>query len=240
MELDITKEFRERSRGHYYTDFSFLKDGAMFPNLEMLDRNAIYRMRYSQLIGEDSKRVNLVYQIAGEEHEIPIQPIGENFFKLTTNKVLDLIFNNEWIYRTGNLKTDKQLNKLVERTGAKLNIRRGIGDATTYGDVGFKVHKNGISNILPVYVFKVVDKTDYNKILGTGLYDVIKDVDYITGVEKITHIRFEIHLNGWIYDVVYRAESALPYVRIGESVEYAFRYGDSERIIPKVFWQRLK
>lgn len=231
--IDITNQFRERSKGEYYNDFSFLKEGSTFPNREMLDRNAIYRARFKQLTGEDIRGLNYIYTIAGEEFEIPIQPIGENFFKLTTNKILDLIFNNEWTYRTGNLKTDKQLNKLIERTGAKANLRICIGNCTTYGDTGIKVHKNGISEILPVYTFKVVDSTDYNKILGYGLYDVIKEVEPLTGAEQITHIRFEIHKEGWIFDIVYKCQSSYPYVKLGQSVDYLFKYGDTERVIPK-------
>lgn len=231
--LDITKEFRERSRGQYYTDFSFLKDGSTFPNLEILDRNAVYRMRYKQLLGEDIKSLNFIFSVAGENYEIPIEPIGENFFALTTNKILDLIFNNEWMVKTGNLKTDKQLEKLIERTGAKLSIRNGIGHCTTYGDCGFKVHRNGISEILPVYVFKVVDKSDYNKILGTCLVDVIKDKDKQTGFLTITHVRFEIHMDGKIFDIVYKAEPAYPKIKLIHSVDYTFTYGNTQRVIPK-------
>lgn len=233
MLLDITKEFRERSRGNYYNDFSFLKDGSLFPNLEILDRNAVYRMRYKQLLGEDIKNLNFIFSVAGENYEIPIEPIGENFFALTTNKILDLIFNNEWMVKTGNLKTDKQLERLIERTGAKSNIRNGIGYNTTYGDCGFKVHRNGISEILPVYVFKIVDRSDFNKVLGTCLVDVIKDKDKQTGMSTITHVRFELHLDGWIYDIVYKAEPAYPQIKLVHSVDYEFTYGYNKRLIPK-------
>ena len=230
--IEKSVEFRNRSRGKYFNDFSFLKEGSTFPNIEMLDRNALYRARFRQLTGEDAKDINLVYMIAGEECEIPIQPIGENFFKLTNNKILDLIFNNEWILRTGNIKRDKKLNKLVENVGAKASLRRVIGNALTYGDTGIKAYKNGISDILPVYTFKVVDKSDYNKILGCGFYDVIKEIDNNTGIEKITHVRFEIHKEGWIFDIVYTCESSYPFIKLGKSVDYIYKYGDNKRIIP--------
>ena len=233
MVNDSIELSRINYRGKYFNDFSFLLTGALFPNKEMLYRNALYRARFKQLTGEDTKELNYIYTIAGEEFEIPIEPIGENFFKLTLNKVLDIIFNNEWTTRTGNLKTGKQLNKLIEKTGVKNSLRQVLSNALTFGCSGIKVHKNGISAIIPTYVFKVVDKSDCEKVLGTVLYDVIKEYDSIAGTERITHVRFEIHLDGWIFDIVYRCESAYPYIKIGDSVDYTFYYGDSSRVIPK-------
>ena len=230
--IDITQEFRERSRGNYYTDFSFLNEGALFPNTEMLDRNAMYLARYSQLLGEDSKGMSLLYSTIDEEFEVPIFPLGDNFFKLTKNKLLDLIGNNDWLYKTGNIADDAKIAKLMERTGAKNPLLRGIGNTLTYGATGYKVHKNGISDVLPIYVFKVVDASDYNKILGTGLYDVIWSRDNNTGVQKITHIRFEIHLEGWIFDIVYTAEGCGDKVKLGKSIDYTFTYGGNSRVIP--------
>lgn len=232
MIYDLTNEFRERSKGKYYNDFRFLEPGSLFPNLEMRDRNSVYKYRAKQYEGSYARDINLIYRIVGEEYEIPLVPMAINMYQLLVNKCTDLIFNNEWTVRTGSFENDKKLNKLIEKTGAKLSLRQAIANVCTYGDTGIKVFKNGISAILPRYVFKVVDRTDYNKILGICLVDIIKEKTPGEG-ERIAYIRFEIHKQGWIYDVVYTCESVYPCLKIGNSVDYEFHYGDKTRLIPK-------
>lgn len=229
---DLTNEFRERSKGRYYNDFSFLNVGSLFPNIEMRDRDSVYKYRFKQYEGSYARNINLIYRIVGEDYEIPLVPMSVNMYQLLVNKCTDMIFNNEWTVRTGSFENDKKLNKLIEKTGAKLSLRQCICNCGIYGDTGIKVYKDGISSIVPRFVFKVVDRTDYNKIIGTCLYDIITEKKN-DGTEKIEYIRFEIHKEGWIYDVVYTCESSFPYVKLGDSIDYWFHYGDKERLIPK-------
>lgn len=231
MIYDLTNEFRERSKGKYYNDFGFLEPGSLFPNLEMRDRNSVYKYRAKQYEGSYARDVNLIYRIVGEDYEIPLVPMAINMYQLLVNKCTDLIFNNEWTVRTGSFDNDKKLNKLIEKTGAKLSLRQAIANVCTYGDTGIKVYRGGISAILPRYVFKVVDRTDYNHILGTCLVDVIREKE--PEGERVRYIRFEIHKPGWIFDIVYTCESVYPCIKLGASVNYDFKYGDKVRRIPK-------
>lgn len=197
MGLDV---YRLLSRGQYINDFSFLNYGANFPSKEISGRNAVYRFRHKEYSGEYSYNKNLVAFINGVESEIPYKVISTNYFELITNKMTDLVMNNDFTIKTGDIARDKEVIKLVERTNWRDSIRQAFKMCTVYGDVCVKTYKDGASVFAPTHCFKVVDKHNINKTIAYVLYEPLYD-KYI-GVSTLRYIRFEIHFKGKIFEIV--------------------------------------
>lgn len=192
--------YRLLSRGQYDTDFSFLNYNSEFPSREVQGRNAVYRFRHKQYTGEYARNKNLIARINDVESEIPYKVISVNYFKLLSNKMTDLVFNNEIIIRTGDLNRDKKIRELVERTNWTDSIRKAFKLCTEYGDACIKTNVTGASSFSPLNCFKVVDSSDITKTKAFVLYEPL----YIkeSGVKTLKYIRFEIHFKGKIYECV--------------------------------------
>ncbi|MBR1739946.1 MAG: hypothetical protein IJ737_06615 [Ruminococcus sp.] len=80
--------------------------GANFPSKEISGRNAVYRFRHKEYSGEYSYNKNLVAYINGVESEIPYKVISTNYFELITNKMTDLVMNNDFAIKTGDIARD--------------------------------------------------------------------------------------------------------------------------------------
>ena len=195
MALDM---FRLLSRGQYDNDFSFLKYNSAFPSKEVLGRNAIYRFRHKQYTGEYARNKNLIARINGVESEIPYKVISINYFKLLSNKMTDLVFNNDISVKTGDIKRDKKVNALIEKVGYVDSIRKAFKMCTEYGDACIKVSVGGLSAFAPTHAFKVVDESDITKTKAIVLYEPL--YTNIAGIKSLRYMRFEIHFNGKIYE----------------------------------------
>lgn len=192
--------FRKLSRGQYYNDFSFLNYGESFPNKEIIGRNSVYKWRHKQYTGEYGHNKNLIAHINGIESEIPYKLITINYFKLLTNKMTDLVMNNDITIKSGSIENDKQIMKLIERTDWKDSIRKAFKLCTEYGDSCLKTHKHGVSAFSPFNCFKVVDRSDITKTLAYVLYEPL--YEDVAGVKNLRYIRFEIHTKGKIFEIV--------------------------------------
>lgn len=228
MEVFILKDtFRLNSRGHYDTDFSFLKGGSGFPSAEVRGRNRVYRWRHKQYTGEYGLNKNLICSINNVETDIPYEVLTLNYFKLLSNKMTDLVMNNEISIKTGDVKRDKQIYELIENTNWRDSIRSAFKMCTEYGDVCIKTYKDGASAFSPIHCFKVVDISDVNKVLGYALYEPI--YKKIGNESKINYIRFEIHLKGKIYECVKDYIGHMAGGTLGNNVSINYR----GRLIPK-------
>ena len=217
--------YRKTSRGKYDTDFSFMKSGnAIFPSKEVRDRNAVYRFRAKEFNGSYADNKGLIAMIDGVETEISYRTLSTNYFKLLTNKMSDLIFNNDITIKTGDINRDKEICALIEKTGWSNEIRKAFKKATIYGDACIKTYAGGVSAFNPLNCFKVVDIHDVSKTLAYCLYEYL--YTETGGVRYLTHIRFEIHFKGKIFEQVklytgnYRSGS------IGKAVDYKYRNRD--------------
>ena len=190
--------YRLLSRGQYDTDFSFLNYNSTFPSAEVQGRNTVYRFRHKQYTGEYARNKNLIARINGVESEIPYKVISVNYFKLLSNKMTDLVFNNDITIKTGDIDRDKKVNKLVERVGFVDSIRKAFKICTEYGDACLKTNVNGVSSFAPTHAFKVVDESDITKTKAFVLYEPL--YDKIAGQKIIKYMRFEIHFKGKIYE----------------------------------------
>lgn len=197
MGLDV---YRLLSRGQYINDFSFLNYGSSFPTKEISGRNAVYRFRKKEYTGEYSYNKNLVAFINGVESEIPYKVISTNYFELITNKMTDLVMNNDISVKTGDIARDKKVLKLIEKTNWRDSIRKAFKLCTVYGDVVIKTYTGGASVTAPTHCFKIVDKHDINRTLAYVLYEPL--YDNIVGANILRYIRFEIHFKGKIFEIV--------------------------------------
>lgn len=192
--------YRLLSRGQYINNFDFLNYGASFPSNEINGRNAVYRFRKKEYTGEYSYNKNLIAFINGVESEIPYKVISINYFELITNKMTDLVMNNDISIKTGDIERDKKILKLVERTNWRDSIRKAFKMCTVYGDVVIKTYVNGASVTAPTHCFKVVDKHDINRTLAYVLYEPL--YSNLGGKSQLRYIRFEIHFKGKIYECI--------------------------------------
>ena len=192
--------FRTNSKGHYNTDFTFLNNGSAFPSKEVAGRNRVYKWRHKQYTGEYGLNKNLLCMLNGVETDIPYEVLTLNYFKLLSNKMTDLVMNNEISIKTGDTERDKQILKLIEETDWRDSIRTAFKMCTEYGDVCLKTYKTGVSVFSPLHCFKVVDITNKDNVLGHVLYEPI--YIKIGNSNKINYIRFEIHFKGKVYECV--------------------------------------
>ena len=154
--------FRLLGKGQYDTDFSFLNSGTDFPSKEVQGRNIVYEYRHKQYTGEYARNKRLIARIQDKEQEIPYKVISLNYFKLLTNKMTDLVLNNDVAVKTGDIKRDKEVGKLIEKTNYIGNIRKAFKMCTEYGDVCVKATNSSVSPFSPNNAFKVVDKSNTN------------------------------------------------------------------------------
>ena len=217
--------YRKTSRGKYDTDFSFMKSGnTIFPSKEVRQRNSVYRFRFKEFNGSYSENKQLIAMVDGVETEINYKTLSTNYFKLLTNKMSDLIFNNDITIKTGDIKRDKEIYALVDRTGWINEIRKAFKKATIYGDSCIKTYAGGVSAFNPLNCFKIVDAHDINKTLAYCLYEYL--YTETGGVRYLTHIRFEIHFKGKIFEQVKLYSGNYRSGSIGKAVDYKYRGRD--------------
>lgn len=213
--------FRYLSRGKYDTDFEFLNANSKFPSDEVRGRAAVYRFRAKQYDGTYAYNRYVTVLLNNIDTDIPYSVITVNYFKLVVNKMIDLITNNDYTIKTGDLAVDKLVNKLVERTGWRSAVNQAFFKVIKFGDCVMKTYKGGVSVTDPLTCFKVVDSNDTNKTLGVVLYEPLRQK--IHGQLEYTKIRFEIHFKGKIYECVKQYSGGFYTGTIGESVEYTYK-----------------
>lgn len=220
--------YRKTSRGKYDTDFSFMKSGnKLFPSHEVRQRNSVYRFRFKEFNGSYAENKQLIAMVDGVETSINYKVLSTNYFKLLTNKMSDLVFNNDITIKTGDIKRDKDIYALVDKVGWADGIRKAFKKATIYGDACIKTYKNGVSAFSPLNCFKVVDIHDVSKTLAYCLYEYL--YTETGGVRYLTHIRFEIHFKGKIFEQVKLYSGNYRSGSIGKAVDFNYR----NRLIPK-------
>lgn len=213
--------FRTQSRGQYDTDFSFLNYGSTFPSEEIQGRNTVYKYRHKQYTGEYAKNKLLRVRINDLEQEIPYKVISVNYFKLITNKMTDLVFNNEITIKTGDIARDKKINALIENTNWRDTIRKAFKLCTEYGDACIKTYKGGASAFTPLNAFKVVDESDISRCKAIVLYEPI--YTKINNVSRLSYMRFEIHFKGRIYECAREYIGSITTGSIGANVSIKYR-----------------
>lgn len=228
MSVDL---YRLLAKGQYDTDFSFMNSGSEFPSKEVQGRNIVYYYRHKQYTGEYARNKRLIARIEDREQEIPYKVISLNYFKLLSNKMTDLVLNNDIAVKTGDIARDKEVSKLIEKTNYIGSIRKAFKMCTEYGDVCIKSTKKGISSFPPTNAFKVVDSSDTNESKAIVMYEYLYEKNDPTKTYK--YIRFEIHFTGRIYEIVKTFDCGLyngKYGgRVGEAVDFEYK----GRKIPK-------
>lgn len=209
----------------YETDFSFLNSGEQFPTNRMKWKNAEYRFRKKQFSGKYGDNRFLIALINKQEKNIPYKVISLNYYKLLTNKIIDLIFNNDISIKTGNSTNDLLLNNVVNNVSWVKSIRKAIKYTTIYGDTYIKTYKNGASVFNPRFAFKLVDDADINNVKAYVLWSPIYEKKYnvLTDSKIINYIRFEVHLKGYIYEIVKQYSGGFNAGTLGVAVDYEYK-----------------
>lgn len=217
--------YRLLSKGKYDTDFSFLNTGSEFPSKEVQGRNIVYRYRHKQYTGEYARNKRLIARIQDREQEIPYKVISLNYFKLLTNKMTDLVLNNDIVVKTGDIERDKLVNKIIRKYNVINTFRKSFKMCLEYGDACIKTNKKGVSAFNPLNAFKVVDESNSNNVKAIVLYELLYDKNDKTKTYR--YIRFEIHFEGTIFELVKTFDSGLyngKYGgRIGDSIEFEYK-----------------
>ena len=197
------------------TNFNLIETGKEFPNREISLRNMRYRIQETRFSGRYNDNSYLIVQSStGTQKKLPWKTLKINQFKLYVNKMDSLVFNRDPIIKSGNVQRDKEIMDLVERTEWVKTVRKAFRNLEIYGDSYIKTYKHGASAFSPLHAFKVVDRSDKDKVKAYVLYENIVNDD-----NDITHIRFEVHLKGKVYERVYVYNNQ----QIGESVRYVYK-----------------
>lgn len=212
------------NRYDYEYDFSFLNNGNAFPTKRMKYKNAEYRFRKKQFSGKYGDNRYLIALINKQEKNIPYTVISLNYYKLLTNKIIDLIFNNEVTIKTGSNENDILLNKVVDNTKWIKSVRKAVKNTTIYGDCYIKTFRNGASVFDPTHAFKVVSDSDVDTVKAYVLWQPIKERKYdgLIDSTSVRYIRFEIHFKGYIYECVKMYSGGFNAGTIGQNIEYTY------------------
>jgi hypothetical protein len=235
---------RRLTRGNYDTDFSNLREGKQFPSNEVRDRAKVYRLNKKLYSGEYAYNRNLIAMIDEVQQEIPYPCPPINRFELVVNKMDSILFGNELTIQTGDVYRDKEVQKLIERTGWVKSIREGVKLAQIYGDAVLKTGRNGVSSFSPLFAYKVVDESDKKNVKGYVLHEIIyghKDVKGYTNVDryKPTHLRIIISCKGFEFERIFEYKGSNKLGTLGKPVEYKYK----DRVIPaegKYYWTDIE
>lgn len=223
---------RAMTKGNYDTDFSNLKAGCSFPSNEVKARNVVYKHNMRLFTGEYANGKRLVAIINDEYTEINYRVLPLNYFELIVNKLDSLLFGNDVTINTGDVERDKLVNKLVEKTAWLKSVRQAVKYCEIYGDACLKTWRGGASAFSPQFAYKVLDKSDKNKVIGYVLHEILYDVsDGVQGNKNYTpsHIRIIISCKGFEYERVYKYTGTNTSGTLGEPVKYKYK----DRWIPK-------
>ena len=216
--------YRMATRGNAETDFSMIAEGQQFPTNGIKARNACWKYYTRLYNGTYANNKKLIAKINSIDTEIPYSVIPVNMFKLTVSKLDSLFFSNEVSIKTGDIKRDERINRLVERTDFIKSLRKAFKIAEIEGDGCIKVYKDGASAFNPIHAFKVVDESDTTNTRAIVLYEYLTtDVGF--NQKRITHIRFEVHQPNSIFEQVFEY--------LGDRVGKPVRYWYNGRWIPR-------
>lgn len=217
---------RRYTKGNYDTDFSNLKPGSVFPSSEVRDRNRVYRFNNKLFSGEYAFNKKLIAVIDDVQQEINYTTIPINKFELIVNKLDSLLFGNEMTIQTGDVYRDKEVQRLVERTHWKRDIRKGVKICLINGDGVLKTGRNGVSPFSPLYAYKVVDISNKNNVLGYVLHELLYDKQKETNgltCYNPKHIRIIISCKGYEYERVFEYKGGNKSGVIGNPVKYKYK-----------------
>lgn len=197
------------------TNFDIICEGKNFPTMDMMTRNAKYRLNESRLKGTygDGKYL-IIKDGRGNQKKLIYEMIKLNKFKLYTNKMVSLMFNRDPIIKTGDLRKDKTIYSIIEKTNWIDGIRRAVSNMESLGDGPIKTYSHGVSAFSPTHAFKIVNEFDINEVLAYVLVEYINNKDGV-----VSHVRFETHLKGYVHEIVYEYNGR----SIGKQVEYKYR-----------------
>ena len=216
--------YRMATRGNAETDFSMIKEGQQFPTNGIKARNACWKYYHRLYDGIYANNKKLIARVNSVDTEIPYSVIPVNMFKLTVSKLDSLFFSNEVSIKTGDIKRDERIAKLVERTDFIKTLRKAFRLAEIEGDSCIKVFKNGVTAFSPTHAFKVVNESDTTNTKAIVLYEYLT-TDVGINQKRISHIRFEVHQPDSIFEQVFEYQ--------GEKVGIPVRYWYNGRWIPK-------
>ena len=216
--------YRMATRGNAETDFSMIGEGQQFPTNGIKARNACWKYYNRLYNGTYANNKKLIAKVNSIDTEIPYSVIPVNMFKLTVSKLDSLFFSNEVSIKTGDIKRDERINRLVERTNFIKSLRKAFKIAEIEGDSCIKVYKDGASAFSPIHAFKVVDESDTTNTKAIVLYEYLT-TDVGLNQKRITHIRFEVHQPNSIFEQVFEY--------LGDRVGKPVRYWYSGRWIPR-------
>ena len=118
--------YRMATRGNAETDFSMIAEGQQFPTNGIKARNACWKYYNRLYNGTYANNKKLIAKINSIDTEIPYSVIPVNMFKLTVSKLDSLFFSNEVSIKTGDIKRDERINRLVERTDFIKSLRKAF------------------------------------------------------------------------------------------------------------------
>ena len=212
------------TRGNAETDFSMIAEGQQFPTNGIKARNACWKYYNRLYNGTYANNKKLLAKINSIDTEIPYSVIPVNMFKLTVSKLDSLFFSNEVSIKTGDIKRDERINRLVERTDFIKSLRKAFKIAEIEGYGCIKVYKDGASAFSPTHAFKVVDESNTTNTRAIVLYEYLT-TDVGLNQKRITHIRFEVHQPNSIFEQVFEY--------LGDRVGKPVRYWYNGRWIPR-------
>ena len=230
-EPNIINTYRPFTRGNYATSFKNLDEGYDFPNLETRGRNSVYKFNKKLFTGEYCQNKKLVALIDSLYQNINYKVLPLNYFKLIVDKSDSLLFGNEIVIKSGDIKRDELINQLVDRTGWISSIREAYKLCQIYGDSCLKTYRNGVQAFPPTFAYKVVDEQDKKKVKGYVLHELLYTVEGTKNNEvyKPTHIRLLISCDGFDFERVFEYFGDENSGRLGRPVRFKYK----DRWIPR-------
>lgn len=197
------------------TTLDIISTGNKFPTDEQKLRFAKYRLNESRFCGTYGKNTKLIIKKGtAREAIMPYNVLRINKFKVYTNKMDSLLFNDDPIIRTGDIQRDKLITKLIDKTNWLQQIRKAVKYVEIYGDAYIKTYADGCSAIHPYNAFTVVDEYDNDNIIAFVLFDYLRD-----DKNSVYAVRFEAHTKNGIVEKVFKTDG----LSLGESITCKYR-----------------
>ncbi len=197
------------------TSLDFIKVGNVFPPVGDTNRRNKYLINQRRFDGTYAKdRVLIIKDNNSNIRKLPWKVTKLNKFKLYTNKMDNLVFKGDPIIVTGDSSRDREVKRLVERTGWMRSIRKAFKNMEIYGDGPIKTFKDGASAFDPSFGFKVVNPANIDEVLAYVIYEYILDKEG----KQIAYVRFEIHKKGQIIEIVFEYNGN----KLGENIDYKY------------------
>lgn len=217
--------FKKRYKDRYDVNFKSITQSTPgeFPSNCVFAKQRDIRWYQALVDGSYANGLYLNILINGSEVQSPFKISAKNYYALAINKILSMAQTNNVSIKTGSSITDTRVKNLAESVNIQEVMLNALMMASTEGCTFLKTYKGGISVVSAENAYVVLDENT-GQPTSFVLYELLSDPAETT----LTHVRFEIHSKGSIFEQVRWYTGSYNRGTVTAPVEYQYK----DRLIP--------